>query len=298
MRYPGLYIGDSFAEVYKPLLSDLVYKPDYVVSPRDLKVHELDNVRIEIMHPLESLFTNDIRSSKLSYIAAEFLWYLCRSRSSSFISRHAKLWDYIKNSDGSVNSAYGHLIFENFDDKPSQWSWAYESLLKDKDSRQAIMHFNRPAHQFDGNKDFVCTMYATFHIRNEMLNMTVVMRSNDAIKGLPTDIPFFTFLQHQMVLQLIESGKYSNLRIGKYVHIVNSMHLYDADMKTTMSMLDKRFESVRFPESTVPVIDYTGKVHEYYHDLYKLFDSEIPVYTLPTTEDILYNFIVTHFKQK
>ena len=60
------------------------------------------------------------------------------------------------NSDGTANSAYGNLLFTQKNKLGlSQWEWAYESLKRDKDTRQAIMHSNNSTHQDFKTKDFV-----------------------------------------------------------------------------------------------------------------------------------------------
>ena len=73
-----------------------------------------------------------------------------------FIQRYSRFWKRLTNPDGTVNSAYGYLIFTNFNGKPSSYQFALNALKQDKYSRQSIIRYNRPEHEFEGNKDFVC----------------------------------------------------------------------------------------------------------------------------------------------
>ena len=97
---------------------------------------------------------------------------------------------------------FGELTDANM----TQFEWAFRSLKNDVDSRQAFMHFNNQSHQYTGNKDQVCTLYAIFHIRDNKLNMTVHMRSSDIIFGISSDIPIFCLIQQQMLKRLQAAG--------------------------------------------------------------------------------------------
>lgn len=242
-----IYKSVNFADAYKNLLYDLLKHPEYICSPRGIKIHEIMNASIVISNPLSGLYSNERRSSQLKYIAAELLYYFNGRNDLKFIEKYAKFWGSIANEDGTVNSAYGNLIFSKTNEHGfNQYNWAYNCLKKDKDSRQAIMHFNMPEHQYESNKDFVCTLNGIFHIRENKLNFTVFMRSNDAILGLPTDVAFFTILQQQMCKHLKETF-YPDLTIGTYTHQASSMHLYDRNFELVSGMLKQNFTQSQNP---------------------------------------------------
>jgi len=254
-----IYSGESFASVYRSLLTDLVANPEYVCSPRDQKIKEILNVGLEIQNPLSGLYANEARSSQMKYIAAELVYYFSGRNDLEYIQKFAKFWKDIANEDGTVNSAYGYLLFNKLNEHgKTQWEWAFDSLKKDQDTRQALMHFNMPMHQFDGNKDFVCTLNSIFHIRDNRLDLTVMMRSNDVVLGLATDVAFFTVLQQQM-FNLLKST-YPDLKLGKYTHYVNSMHLYERNFKIVDDMLLHDFQPVDFPVLKQDLVDEKGKM--------------------------------------
>jgi thymidylate synthase len=103
--------------------------------------------------------------------------------------------------------------------------WCLDSLKADANTRQAIAFLNQPKYQFEGNKDFVCTMYLNFFIRDNKLNMKVQMRSNDIFYGLSFDAPFFALVHQHMVLWLKET--YPTLEIGEYMHFADNIHYYE-----------------------------------------------------------------------
>ena len=249
------YKGSTFAEVYEQVLRDTMIMPDHTTQPRGQKINELINVCLEF-DPMFPLYENRKRSSQFEYIAGELIWYFNGLKDARFISNYSSFWKNICDEEGNCNSAYGNLIFRERENGLTQWDWAFTSLLDDRDSRQAILHFNKPSHQYNGNKDFVCTLYGIFQIRNNHLDFTVHMRSNDLILGLPTDVAFFCLLQQQMHKHLLK--KYPNLKLGMYSHIINSAHIYERHFKLSKEMLLYDFNEMKFPNLRSDLINIDG----------------------------------------
>lgn len=284
-----IYQSLGFADVYEELLLDLIREPEYTTKPRDMKINEICDVSLVIENPLSCLYINSARSSQFKYIAAEFLWYFMGRRDVEYISKYAKFWESIKNSDDTVNSSYGWLLFNNPNEFGfTQYRWALESLAQDKDSRQAVLHFNLPSHQYSGNKDFVCTMYGIFQIRDNRLNFTVSMRSNDVILGLPTDVAFFTILQSQMLSHLRTYAGYPELELGTYTHISNSSHIYERHFEIASKMINTKFEAITIPEVSLDLIDINGKPTDNFKALFENQEEAIDL------NDNLYNWIINN----
>jgi thymidylate synthase len=278
-----VFKGSNFAEVYRDSLSYLYNSPQYTSNPRDMKVKESLQVALEFSDPINSMYSNNRRSSQFRYIAAEILWYFLGRDDVDFISKYASFWKHIQNEDGSINSSYGNLLFTKKNRfGQSQYEWAYDSLVKDKDTRQAVMHFNLPEHQHPKNKDFVCTMYGVFHIRDNKLHFSINMRSNDAILGTPTDVAFFTVLQQQMLSHLLPT--YPDLQLGSYTHVMDSFHIYERHFNLVKDMIKDDFKPVMFPLLHDNLINSNGsqtsniKLLEKYH-MEDIMVSEDPIYT-------------------
>jgi len=268
-----VYKGENFADVYEKSLRDLYENPDYSSNPRGLQIKENLNIALEIENPVSSLYINERRSSQKKYIAAEFIWYFSGRNDVEFISEYASFWKSIQNADGTANSAYGNLIFNQKNKFGiNQYEWAINSLSLDLDSRQAIMHFNVPDHQYDGNKDFVCTMYGIWHIRDNRLNLTIHMRSNDAILGTPTDVAFFSVLQQQALIHLKQ--KYADLKLGKYVHIVDSYHIYEKNFNLVEEMLNHEFRPDYMPSVKKSLIYMNGSQSSDFETVCKLKETD------------------------
>lgn len=247
MRYVH---GKTFAEAYKNLLIEVYNHYDYETAPRGMNIREILNCAVTIENPYSNLFKNEVRDLPMKYLKKELALYLSGRNDVEGFGEASKFWKKIANDDGTINSAYGNLIFK-MDDTPNkftQWRWALYSLIQDKDTRQAVMHFNRPCHQYLGVKDFPCTLEMIFHIRDNKLNATTVMRSNDVIKGTTFDIPFFMLVQ-QMILNALKKV-YPELEMGTYTHLAHSMHLYENDFELVGKMLEKEFVECEAPRIT------------------------------------------------
>jgi thymidylate synthase len=209
----------SFSSTFKQIINH-IKKQGVESKPRDLKVREVLLADFDI-DPIKPIANFKSRAFNWRYLAGELAWYLHRDRDVEYISRFSSFWSNITNPNSNqINSNYGSLVIND-----SQMSWVIESLKKDINTRQAIMFFNRPEFQFEGNKDFVCTMYANFFVRNNELNMKIQMRSNDIFYGLTYDAPFFSFLQQSVWHILRET--YPDLKLGYYYHYADNLHYYE-----------------------------------------------------------------------
>jgi thymidylate synthase len=223
-------------------------------DPRGLKVKEsiLSNFVID---PKEPIANFDKRKFNWKYLAGELAWYLDQDRDVDFIGSFSNFWGTLTNpGTNEINSNYGSLIFNK-----EQFGWVIDSLVADKNSRQAIMFFNQPKFQFEGNKDFVCTMYANFFIRDNKLNMKVQMRSNDIFYGLTFDAPFFSFLLQSVHIKLLET--YPDLQLGDYYHFTDNLHFYERHFSLADSIKIEKIDPNK--EYTFVIkeafIDYDGE---------------------------------------
>ena len=223
-------------------------------QPRDLKVKEaiLANFQIDPVYPIADF---PQRTFNWKYLAGELAWYLKQDRDVDYIGAFSNFWSHITNPHSNeINSNYGSLVFNK-----DQFGWVIDSLVADKNSRQAIMFFNQPKFQFEGNKDFVCTMYANFFIRHNILHMKVQMRSNDIFYGLTFDAPFFAFLQQSVYLKLKET--YPELQLGLYYHFADNVHFYERHFDLANEIksedIDVKSESTLLLKN--PFLDYDGK---------------------------------------
>lgn len=250
-------IYNTISEAYLGSIRDVFYNYDFRSSPRGQACREKTDYTFRVLFPDNSpIVTRDTERNATiaSYTAKEVeLYNSCTNLATDF-GKASKFWLQLANLDGTVNSAYGYLIwankshgnpfYEQFDQAQyrgeeyrlrTPWQWAKESLIKDKDTRQAILRFSLPSHQWHGNKDQTCTMHGNFLIRDDKLHLSIVMRSNDLMLGLVYDLPWFCSLIDKMIEEL--KPYYPNLTKGTYTHTVHSMHIYERDTEKILKMI-------------------------------------------------------------
>ena len=199
-----MFIEKTTSDAYQTMLDWAINHPQFESSPRGIKTREILNFAIEIKKPSSNpIVTGDKSRNKViaNYTAKEFDWYLSGSRKAE--EAPAKFWQTIADEEGNVNSNYGDLVlYDESENGKTPYRWALHCLLYDKDSRKAVIRYNKPKHCLHENKDFVCTLSQTFHIRDNKLYSCVVMRSSDVFTGVPYDIPWFSYIMEKMITWL------------------------------------------------------------------------------------------------
>jgi thymidylate synthase len=223
-------------------------------SPRGLITKEANLATLEI-DPLYPVMDFSPRRFNWKYFAGELAWYLKADPSIEFINKFSSFWKDIC-PDGKANSNYGSLLFRvhpsqslaDYDGSfqsnkefANQLEWIYDSLVKDPNTRQAVGFFNAPYFQYEGNRDFVCTMYINFWIRKDYLDMKVQMRSNDIFFGLTYDAPWFSSIMQSMYLNLLKV--YPKLKLGIYYHCADNIHFYERHFDLANKILDAGVDS-------------------------------------------------------
>lgn len=184
---------------------------------------EVTNAVLELENPSDNIATSrgDDWGIDLGYALGELAWYFSGHNDTKFISQFGSMWKRLTDDGITNNSGYGKLIYSKFGFDQTE---KVVSILKDDpDSRRAKININTPRKNVDTTKDEPCTMFLQFFIRENKLQMTTVMRSNDLWYGTPYDILFFTSLQQVIAYRL-------GLQCGIYTHFASSLHIYNRNI--------------------------------------------------------------------
>lgn len=232
-------VNDAFID-----LADTIYNhPEYVSSPRGMETRENLGVSITIINPYDRIVTNSARKFSLRYGIGEWLWYDRESNSLEEIAYYSKFWNKVSDNGETVNSAYGYRIRGSDRNIPlDQWVFIRDELKRDKDSRRAICIIASPYDMIAATKDFPCTVYLQFVIREGKLHLLVNMRSNDLVLGFANDVFAFTLMQEKMLVEL--QLKYPELKMGNYHHFAGSMHIYANKYDLVEAALAQERESI------------------------------------------------------
>ena len=233
-------INDSnINRTYRKVCSDLINNGTLIESNSTTRgsYKELLNYQFTINDLSNEIVTLKSRNISLNYLIGELLWYASGSNKLDFIDKFSKFWNKISDDGKTSNSAYGYILKYkfNFD----QIETVIDLLKNDITSRRAVLNFNFPNENMLNTKDEVCTIALQFLVRNNKLNCTSMMRSNDVIFGLSYDLTFFILLQKYIASRL-------GLEPGTYTHFDTSLHVYEKDFELVKSIADGDLSTIDY----------------------------------------------------
>lgn len=157
----------------------------------------------------------------------ELRWYISQSLNVNDITPPVPaVWQQVASKIGRINSNYGWCVFSQANGY--QFHKAIDSLIKNKESRQAVIIYLRPSmhedSKQDGMRDFMCTYSTQLFIRDNQLHHLVYMRSNDAVYGFKGDY-FWQDVVHGFALTRLQQT-YPDLVKGSLYWNAGSLHIY------------------------------------------------------------------------
>ena len=179
----------------------------------------LQNVGFYMAYPEHNHITEEWRQWNAKYAEREWNWYLSHSRDVSELQKHAPVWKRMHGGDCQVNSNYGWLWNRN-----KQLQKVIEKLEDNPDTRQAWLTLYDGKEMDDYEYDTPCTLNIGFKVSiydefEKILNMTVLMRSNDLIFGFCNDQYCFSELQKYVASRI-------GATVGEYYHFAQDLHIY------------------------------------------------------------------------
>lgn len=248
----------------------------YKLAPRGVEILEVEDAIFNIS-PAYPCMSFVARNFKLIYAKQEWIWKLSGNRYNSSIVNHAGAWASLKDVDGGYNSNYGQYFFGT----QNGFGWVIEELIRDKDSRRAAIPLMNASHLRNNNPDHVCTESITFRIRNNHLNMSVNMRSNDFIWGFTNDAITFSLLYRMVYITMLHY--YPELKVGNYCHKADSLHIYSRHWPMATKMLSDGLEmttvvDIPWPSSILEVNLLIATEGKLTLDQLAKYDIETPFY--------------------
>lgn len=205
-------------------------------APRGMKTREIEDAVIHIEDVYHTLPLKIGRGTVPGIGAVEACQLLSGTSFPKTVIAVGPQFKNYTEDNGVFHGAYG--LRTN-----GQYDAVIDKLKNDSDSRQAVVTIWNPEYDNQPSKrDYPCTVLHQFRIRNNKLNMSVYMRSNDVWLGAAYD--FFQFTQVQIALASV-----LGIEPGKYAHHVGSLHIYEQHYEAA-EKLTKTNELVDIPSIT------------------------------------------------
>lgn len=192
---------------------------------------EVLGFQVQITNPRNRVLVNPERLLNPVGAVARFVWMVAGSdRLEDIAFYEPKVRAYTDNAISVPGSNYGMRLFQP---KPglSQIEGVIERLRAEKGSRRAAAVIWTPEDAVRESQDIPCAFGAFYHVRNEKLTATTVMRSNNAFLLLP-----YNTFEFGVIAELIAASL--NVELGSLVHYAASMHVYDRDIDKARKVVD------------------------------------------------------------
>lgn len=167
-----------------------------------------------------------LQAPDLKYAEMEKAWYYKQNRNIHAMKNPPAIWRATADKYGLVNSNYGWVIFSP--ENGNQYINVFKTLANRKNSRQAIMIYNRPSMHTDatkdGRKDFMCTSHVVYRLIDGLLHTSVCMRSNDVVFGYNNDFLWQDHIFDRLLEDL--QNVYPTLKKGPMHWFAHSLHVY------------------------------------------------------------------------
>jgi hypothetical protein len=191
-----------------------VLKHGKEVAPRGQKTREIEDAIIRIEDVTNVLPMNIGRGTVPGIGAVEACQLLSGTSFPELVIAIGPQFKNYVEDNGIFHGAYGPRTNGQFD-------VIIDRLCQDPDTRQAVVTIWNPQYDLQAKKrDYPCTILHQFRIRDNKLNMSVYMRSNDVWLGAAYD--FFQFTRVQLAIASV-----LGIEPGTYNHHVGSLHIYE-----------------------------------------------------------------------
>lgn len=156
----------------------------------------------------------------------EVMWILAGREDSGPINFFIPPYPRFAGKGPTYHGAYGHRLRKHFG--VDQLERAYHVLRRNRESRQVVLQLWDPRVDLPTKNgtpaadDIPCNTTSLLKVRDDKLEWTQIIRSNDVHKGVPVNFVQF------MTLQEVLAG-WLDKDIGEYCQWSDSLHLYEDD---------------------------------------------------------------------
>ncbi len=220
-----VFQGQTADEVWRKAYQSVTSAGRHQASRAGVTI-ELLHVVLEVRDPRQRWVMSRRPVINPAFGIAEVVWLLAGSRDAEVLNYWFPRLPEFAGEGPTYEGAYGYRLRKQFG--VDQVRRACDALSSNPSSRQVVLQYwdaRSDLPQCDGVPncaDIPCNVTSLLKIREGRLDWTQVVRSNDLIRGLPTNFVQFTYLQEVMAGWL-------GVDVGAYHHWSDSLHIYSKD---------------------------------------------------------------------
>lgn len=221
--------GDSLNELVLQAANQLKLSGAEVKRRGSAMLEARTPVLFQLHNPGRNLCTLAERELNPWVALAEFPWLLAGRNDLAWLRPYLPRAVDFSDDGLTWRAGYGPRLREW--NGADQLQFVIQELKENPESRRAVISLWDPETDTKpGSRDYPCSNWLHFQLRDGLLELSVTMRSNDLIWGFSgVNVTNFCFLQRYVASQI---GR----PVGQYFHLASNLHVYPRhfDMLTAL----------------------------------------------------------------
>ena len=184
----------------------------------------------------------------------ETMWMLAGSNNASWLSQFLPRALDFSDDNLTWKNGYGPRL-RNWREK-DQIVEAMSELKANPNSRRCVINIYDASTCLNvDTKDVSCNIVLNFYVRDDKLNLVVMSRSMDILWGSMVNFYSWSILQEFM-------ANWLEIEVGKYSHLVTSLHLYDSHYKRAKVIVETNDTGI-YDQINLPIIKAGGSLSDF-----------------------------------
>jgi thymidylate synthase len=241
-------VNHAYTETLADLLevSEEIHASDSKSVGSNRKFKEILNYHFVLEYPMQRLLNSSNRSFKLPGAIARFVWMMAANNRLADIEFYwgNKITPFTDDGYTIPGSSYGARMF-NSSPGLDQIEHIIKRLKQDHSTRRAAVSIYLPVDAIRESKDIPCTFGLFYHIRENKLISTVVMRSNNAFILLP-----YNLFEFSLLAEII--AKEVGVEMGAMHYHAMSMHVYSENYEQAQKIVGDKNSTLSYEFPAMP----------------------------------------------
>ncbi len=224
-----IYRNISFAAAGS--FAEIMETGDEIVVRGQL-TREICNQVTVLERPLERFLFLPGRLNDCFAQIAESIWIVAGRNDVTWLSHYLPRAPDFSDDGKTWRAGYGPRL-RNWRGRSDQLDEVRKLLLNDPSTRRAVMSIFDPELDYATSRDIPCNNWIGWLIRDGRLNMSIAIRSNDAMWGFSGANAFEWSVLHELL------AGWTNTRVGTATFFAASFHLYERHFKMAPDIVSK-----------------------------------------------------------
>lgn len=230
---PSVYRNISFAASGS---FDEIMRDGEEIVVRGQLTREICNQVTVLERPLERFLFLPGRLNDCFAQIAESIWVLAGRNDVAWLANYLPRAPEFSDDGKTWRAGYGPRL-RKWRGQIDQVDEVRKLLLADPTSRRAVMSIFDPESDYSKSVDIPCNNWLAWLVRDGRLNMSVAIRSNDAMWGFSGANAFEWSVLHELL------ARWTNSQVGTATFFAGSFHLYERHFKTAPEIV-RRFHGI------------------------------------------------------